>query len=79
MARRGGHASGSYFRGGGDRQRLGGEGGVRLRGGDMDAGILGVPGQFTDTPIRVGGRFRRFAGHGSDFGGRRFRRSFRRR
>ena len=84
---RGSH-KGGYFRGGGQRQRLGGIGGVRVRGtstmgrlaGDYDAGIPGIPGQYTDTPKRVGGRFRHFGDSGGfGGGGRRFRRSSRRR
>ena len=81
MARRRGgqpHTSG-YFRSGGDFQRLGGEGGVRIPGGG-DAG-MGSPPVFglTDAAHRVGGRRHRhgagsFGGFGMAHRGRRGRR-----
>lgn len=90
MARRGDHSSGSRFRGGGDRQRLGGEGGVRIRGtstmgrlaGDWDGGAGGPMAVFgqTDTPRRQGGRYAHSHAGGmfGGGGGRRYRRGRRR-
>jgi hypothetical protein len=85
--RGGGHEGGARFRGGGDRARLGGHGrGRRFQGsstigrvgGDWDLGIA-TP-AMTDTPYRIGGRFRRHGGGEVGFfrGGHRGRRRGRR-
>jgi len=75
MRSRGDHAGGK-FRGGGDRDRLGGHGGgPRFAGGDWDAGVPGTV-ALTDVPFqRTASRIRHRHGFGSGLGlGRRVRR-----
>ena len=78
MAR--GDHEGGYFRGGGDRQRLGGHGRSSMRiDGDIGYGMS--PFGLTDADMRVGGRRHRHPrGFADGWGGmgRRMRRSRRR-